>query len=45
MCKNIFIKCSVQSKIHVGSIFDKDIKELDPRKAYKYLCIEESLDI
>ena len=36
---------SVQSKMHVGSTFDNDIKELDPRKAYKYLGIEESFDI
>jgi len=33
---------SVQSKMHVGSTFENDIKELDPRKAYKYLGIEES---
>ena len=32
---------SVQSKMHVGSTFDDDIIELDPRKAYKYLGIEE----
>jgi len=31
--------------MHVGSTFDKDIKELDPRKAYKYLGIEDSFDI
>ena len=31
--------------MHVGSTFDNDIKELDPRKAYKYLGIEESFDI
>ena len=30
--------------MHVGSIFENDIKELDPRKAYKYLGIEESFD-
>ena len=36
---------SVQSKMHVGSTFENDIKELDPRKAYKYLGIEESFDI
>ena len=35
---------SVQSKMHVGSTFENDIKELDPRKAYKYLGIEESFD-
>jgi hypothetical protein len=27
---------SVQSKMHIGSTFENDIKELDPRKAYKY---------
>ena len=31
--------------MHVGSTFDNDIKELDSRKAYKYLGIEESFDI
>jgi len=31
--------------MHVGSTFDDDIKYLDPRKAYKYLGIEESFDI
>jgi len=36
---------SVQSKMHVGSTFENDIKELDLRKAYKYLGIEESFDI
>jgi len=36
---------SLQSKMHVGSTFEKDIKELDPRRAYKYLGIEESFDI
>ena len=36
---------SVQSKMHVGSTFENDIKELDPREAYKYLGIEESFDI
>ena len=35
---------SVQSKMHIGNIFENDIKELDPRKAYKYLGIEESFD-
>ena len=35
---------SVQSKMHVGSTFDNDIKDLDPRKAYKYLGIEECFD-
>jgi len=36
---------SVQRKMHVGSIFEKKIKELAPRKAYKYLGTEESFDI
>jgi len=31
--------------MHVGSTFENDVKELDPRKAYKYLGIEESFDI
>jgi hypothetical protein len=35
----------VQSKMHIGNTFEKDIKELDPRKAYKYLGIEESFGI
>ena len=35
----------VQSKMHIGNTFENDIKELDPRKAYKYLGIEESFDI
>jgi len=41
----MFKKGSVQNKMHVGSIFENDINELDPRKAYKYLGIEESFDI
>ena len=45
-CARICLKIgSVQSKKHVGSTFENDIKELDPRKAYKYLGIEESFDI
>ena len=41
-CAGICLKRgSVQSKMHVGSTFENDIKELDPRKAYKYLGIEE----
>jgi len=31
--------------MHIGSTFENNIKELDPRKAYKYLGIEESFDI
>jgi len=45
-CARICLKRgSVQSKMHVGSTFENDIKELDPRKVYKYLDIEESFDI
>ena len=29
--------------MHIGSTFENDIKELDPRKPYKYLGIEESI--
>ena len=34
-----------QSKIHIRNIIENDIKELDPRKAYKYLGVGESYDI
>ena len=45
-CVRICLKRgSVQSKMHVGSTFENDIKELAPRKAYKYLGTEESFDI
>jgi len=45
-CARICLKRdSVQSKMLVGGTFDNDIKELDPRKTYKYLGIEESFDI
>ena len=45
-CARICLKRgSVQSKMHVGSTFENDIKGLDPRKVYKYLGIEESFDI
>ena len=30
--------------MHIGNTFEYDIKELDPRKAYKYLGMEESFD-
>jgi len=40
-CARICLKRgSVQSKRHVGSTFEKDVKELDSREAYKYLGIE-----
>jgi hypothetical protein len=35
----------VQSKMQIGSTLENDIKELDPRKAYKYLVTEENFDI
>jgi hypothetical protein len=35
-------KGRVQRKAYVESTFEKNIKELDPRKAYKYVGIEES---
>jgi len=45
-CARIYLKRgSVQNKMQVGSTFENDIKELDPRKAYKYLGIEERFDI
>ena len=34
-----------QSKIHTRNIIENDIKELDPRKACKYLGVGESYDI
>jgi ABC-type lipoprotein release transport system permease subunit len=34
----------VQNKMHIGSTFENDIKEMDPREAYMYLDIEESYD-
>jgi hypothetical protein len=45
-CARICLKRgSVQSKMHIGSTFENDIKELDPRKAYKYFGIEEPYSI
>jgi hypothetical protein len=35
----------VQRKTYAESTFEEDINELDPRKAYKYLGIEENHDI
>ena len=44
-CARIYLKRgSVQSKMHIGSTFENNIKEMDLRKAYKYLGIEESFD-
>ena len=45
-CARICLKRGrVQSKMHIGNTFENDIKELDPRKAYKYLGLEESFNI
>ena len=45
-CARICLKRGrVQSKMLIGNTFENDIKELDPRKAYKYLGIEENFDI
>ena len=45
-CETIYLKRGrVQSKLHIGSTFENDIKELVPRKAFKYLEIEEGFDI
>ena len=45
-CARICLKRGrVQSKMYIGSTFENDIKELGPRKAYKYLGIEESFGI
>ena len=45
-CARICLKRgSVRNKMHIGSTFENDIKELDPRNAYKYLGIGESFDI
>ena len=40
----MFKKGRVQSKTYIGSAFEKDIKELEPRKACKYVGVEESCD-
>jgi len=38
-------KGGVHSKTDIGSTFEKDIKELNPRRAFKYLGVEESHNI
>jgi len=38
-------KGRVHSKTYIGSTFEKDNKGLDPRKAFKYLDVEESRNI
>jgi hypothetical protein len=35
----------VQNKLQIGNTLENDIKELDPRKAYKYSGIEVNFDI
>ena len=35
----------IQRKMHIGNTFENNIKELDARKAYKYLGIEGNFDI
>jgi len=35
-CARCLKNGTVQSKIYTGSTSEKDIKELDPREAYKY---------
>jgi hypothetical protein len=45
-CARVCLKRGrVQSKMHIGNIFENDIKELDPRKAYKYLSVQENFGI
>jgi hypothetical protein len=45
-CVSICLKRGrVQSKMQIENTLENDIKELDPRKAYKYLGIEENFDI
>jgi hypothetical protein len=45
-CARICLKRGrIQCKMHIGSIFENDIKELDLRQAYKCLGIDESFDI
>jgi len=41
----MFKRRRFQSKMHIGNTFENDIKELDTRKAYKYLGIEKNFDI
>jgi len=31
-------------KMVIGNTFENDIKELEPRKAYKHFCIEDSFE-
>lgn len=45
MWQNLFRDGSAQGKTYIGNTFEEDGTELDPRKAYKYLGIEEGHDI
>jgi hypothetical protein len=42
---NVFKNVRVRSKTCIGSTLEKDIKELDQRKASKYWGIKESHDV
>jgi len=43
-CARICVKRGrVQSKMHIGNKFENDIKELDPRKAYRYIGMKKIL--
>jgi len=43
-CERICVKRGrVQSKMHIGNTVENDIKELDPRKAYKYKGMKKIL--
>jgi hypothetical protein len=44
VCKIFLKKGRVQSKTYIGSTFEKDIKELEPRKACKYVGGKKSHD-
>ena len=45
-CARICLKRRIiQNKMLIGNTFENDIKELEPRKAYKHFCIEDSFEI
>jgi hypothetical protein len=45
-CARICLKrSSVQNKMYIGSTFENDIKEFDPREDWKYLGTEVGDDI
>jgi hypothetical protein len=45
MCQNFGKKGKVQRKEHVENTAENAIKELETKKAYRYLGIEENHDI